>query len=230
MSKPNIETLQAQQSPGCFGSPSCFASDSDFCKACVGYDDCGEESFKTLNRIKDVINVEDLFRKHTIAMAKAKEDRLNAEKALRPSKTPRKTPTKIERKTKVEKVELVLDEKTAELIDALPVKLKPYAINLHKNGLIDRIKKDLVRNVNPLALSKSSPAFLSLAIDALIKGGFTKAELKSIYMQERGWTESTAGSHVSLVVSLFVAFDIAVERNQKFTASPTLLCDNEQNS
>lgn len=227
MSKPNIETLQAHQSPGCFGSPSCYASNSNFCQTCEGFNECGEESLNTLKRIKEVVNVDDLLHKHNQALAKQRVENKKRLKALKtePPKMERPTPKSVERTAKKEVVEFSIDEKTAELIGELPVKARPFAISLCRKGLVDRIKKDLVRNVNPL--SGCGPVFLSIAIESLIAGGFTKSELREIYMKDRGWTENTAASHVSLVVKLFLMFDIAIENNQKFTASPTLLCENK---
>lgn len=226
MSQPNMNTAEAQQAPACFGAPSCYASDSKICKACHAYSTCGDEVTKTLVRIKNVINVDDLLHKHTQALDKARATRKAKDKSETHEedklvKPARPMPKEVERKSKVEPITFEIDEKTNSLIGTLPVKAQPFAVQLCKTGMIARIKKDLKDGLNPL--EKTGPKFLCLALTALIEGGFTKAELRGRYISEFSWGENTAASHVSLVVKLFSMFEIATETDSKFVANPTLL-------
>lgn len=222
-----MNTADAQQAPACFGSPSCYAGDSKICNACVAYETCGVEVTKTLERIKGVINVDDLLHKHTQALAKARDKKAKHFQAQREDaliKPERPMPKEVERTSKVEKITYEVDEATQALICTLPVKAQPFATQLCKTGLVERIKKDLNAGLNPL--EKTGPKFLCIALKELIKGGFTKAELRAVYVAELGWSENSCASHVSLVVKLFGMFEIAVESDSKFVANPTLLQQN----
>lgn len=228
MSQPNMNTAEANQAPACFGAPSCYAGDSKICQACVAYGQCGSEVTETLVRIKNVINVDDLLHKHTQALDKARATRKAKEKVEKDAtkgdelvKPARPMPREVQRKSKVEPIVYEIDEQTSSLIATLPVKAQPFAIQLCKTGMINRIKADLKNGLNPL--EKTGPKFLSLALASLINGGFAKASLRASYVSEFSWGENTAASHVSLVVKLFAMFEIAVETDNKFVVNPELL-------
>lgn len=222
-----MNTAEAQQAPACFGAPSCYASDSKICQACNAYSTCGNEVTETLVRIKNVINVDDLLHKHTQALDKARATRRAKERTEEVKhedelvKPARPMPSTVERKSKVEKITYEIDEETNALIGTLPVKAQPFAVQLCKTGMVDRIKKDIKDGLNPL--EKTGPKFLCFALTALLNGGFTKAELRTQYIAEFSWTENTAASHVSLVVKLFGMFEIATESDNKFVVNPKLL-------
>lgn len=131
---------------------------------------------------------------------------------------------KVPRKTKVEKVEFKLTDDQNTLIAELPVKAQSFAVQLCKTGLVDRIKKDLTDGVNPL--EKTGPKWLAILIEMLIKGGVTRAQLKSEYMSRLEWSDGTAGSHTSLAFKIFQAFEIAVESESKLIANPKLFESN----
>lgn len=225
MSKPNTESAEAQQAPGCFGAPSCFASNGKVCQACVAYKQCGEEVTHTLERIKGIVNVEDLMHKHNQALAKARNEKKEAtsstpdiEKPLRPM------PKQVERISKIEKITYEIDEKTESLIMTLPVKARSFATQLCKAGLIAQIKADLKSGGNPL--EKTGPKWLSAALTKLIQGGFDRAELRAAFIERLQWSNETAASHVSLAVKLFTMFDIAIEDGGRIVPNPTLLEEN----
>lgn len=228
MSKPNTESTEAQQAPACFGSPSCYATNGKICQACVAYEPCGQETLKTLERIKGIVNVDDLLHKHNQALAKSRNER-KAKKAPIDSvpdieKPPRPMPKKVERISKVEKIVYEIDEKTETLIMTLPVKARSFATQLCKAGLIAQIKSDLKVGANPL--QATGPKWLSIALVQLINGGFDRTQLRNAFIEQLQWSKDTAASHVSLAIKLFTMFEIAVENEGQILANPKLLNEN----
>lgn len=228
MSKPNADSAEAQQAPACFGAPSCYASNSKICEGCVAYKQCGQEVTATLERIKGIVNVEDMLHKHNQALAKARNERKekkaeetkpDLEKPMRPM------PKQVERASKVEKIVYEIDERTETLIMALPVKARTFATQLCKAGLIAQIKANLKTGGNPL--EKTGPKWLSVALVKLIDGGFDRAGLRVTFTEQLQWSNETAASHVSLAIKLFTMFDIAIEEDARIVANPTLLNDND---
>lgn len=222
MKPSDIQTQEhiAAKAPACFGAISCFSRDSEYCKRCEAFEACEQKSYQTLMAIKEVVNVNDLLKQHQKAQmaqeAKRRElrEEMNAPRSintgggLKPKK-----PTLVERATKVEKVTFEPTKDQEELIVRLPVKAQSFALTLIKNGLVAEIKKGLANKQN--ALDGKKPAWLSLAIEALLQGGFTRSQLKGILMDKLEWKDNTSQSHVSLAVVLLIAFGIAVEHEAK---------------
>jgi hypothetical protein len=50
--------------PGCFAAASVFAHESEVCRNCKAFTACAEESIKTLEAIKGLVNVTDLMKRH----------------------------------------------------------------------------------------------------------------------------------------------------------------------
>lgn len=80
-------------------------------------------------------------------------------------------------------------------VDSLPKKAKPIAVKLIKS--IEEIKS-LMNEEKPVVLK---PLFMQVALNRL-RGGFTKRELKEIYMTRFGWSDGTAAAHVSMAIAI----------------------------
>lgn len=191
---------------GCFGSPTCHASDSLVCKACAVYDECGTESLKTIERIREIVNVDGLLRDHKQARLKnlAESDSIDKPAVKKPIESPALVVVEA-------KVTYDIDEERQKLIVTLPVKAQSFALTLCKSGLLDRIKESMPLGLNPL--EKCGPKWLSIALSMLMNGGFKRSELKAQLMAKLEWTESSAASHTSLAVKLFETFEIAKENS-----------------
>ena len=215
----NIETVTPAGAPACFAAASVFSHDSNVCRGCPHFDDCAAASLRTLEAIKGAINVEDLIRRHQKAKratAKAVEPTIEpAQKSLL---------AKVERKTQVVKVQFDVDKKEGDVIATLPVKPQEVAIRLCKEGKLREIREGLDENRN--ALAETGPRFLRVAVDQLLAGGFTRSELREALKAELGWGDTTASSHVSMVLPLFKAFKIAQEVEGRIVLIPATTCDN----
>lgn len=215
---PNNDNDTKNNAPACFGSISCFSSDSEHCKKCVAFTTCEARSIETLHSIKSIVNVDDLLRKHRLARLKEKEKREKARAEMNKAKEvtyappqPKMPQQTVERATKVEKVVLEVTAEDQAMVERLPVKAQPIALSWLKNGVIHEIREGLRENKNAMADKK--PVWLDKLVDGLLKGGFTKTELRDRFMNELGWSEGTAASHVSLGLALLFCFKIIKQDN-----------------
>lgn len=211
----NTEIVKPSTAPACFAAASVFSHDSDVCRGCAQFDLCADASLRTLEAIKGIINVNDLIRRHEKARratVKAVEPQLEAAVPQKP------LPTQVERKAQVVKVQFEVDESEGDVIATLPVKPQEIAIRLCKEGKLHEIRRGVAENRN--ALAETGPAFLRVAVDRLLAGGFTRSELREALKSELGWGDSTASSHVSMTLPLFKAFKIAQEIEGRIVLVP----------
>lgn len=206
--------------PACFGAASVFAHDSETCRACVAFEACSQESLNTLEKIKGIIDVRDLMRRHELArsqskIVRAKKDTSPADTAL--TTVTRKTPT-----DKTVMAQISTDHENVIL--GLKTKGKVEALRLCRSGAIDRAKVELHQGINTFATG--APRYIASAAQLLIYGGFTKRSLCECYVKELGWAETSAAPHVSIVIGVFVGFGIAQEKDKVFTLAPVSVRDN----
>lgn len=208
--------MDGLKAPACFAAASVFAHDSEVCRRCQAFGSCADASLQTLEKIKGIINVQDLLKRHE-----------KARKASQTAKPTQATPTcsplpqkQVERKTQVAQVKFDISVNDDEVIATLPTKPKALAISLCKAGLIDKARKELASGINPFA--ERGPGFLRVAFSLLIKQGFTRKALREALQDQLGWTESTAMSHASIAVALLAAFNITQEIDGLVVLNPAL--------
>lgn len=220
--------------PGCFAAASVFSHDSNICKACSAFAPCSEASVETLKRIQGLVNVEDLLKKHSVAKAKyqalgqvkfdavppANKFAEAAKIAIESREQPKMPVEPVERHTEKVKVMVEIDATTNDIIAKLPVKPRDLAVTLCKRGTLDTMRGDLSAGRNPFATSK--PEFMRVVCDALLNGGFTKPQLKKLFMEKLKWGDGTAGSHVAIACALITAFGIVQENEGKLILAPAL--------
>lgn len=202
--------------PACFAAASIYSSDSEVCRGCITFAECSVASLETLEAIKSVINVRDLLNSH------AQNRRLRitstiSEDELIENKLPA---AQVERKTKIIKMELTITEEDGVLVARLPVKPQLIAKRLCETGYIDLIRKDLREKRNTFA--ETGPAYMRVAVDMLLAGGCTKRLMKERLMEELGWSEGTAGSHVAIFCALAVGMNLAEFDGENLVVSPAL--------
>lgn len=210
-----------KNAPGCFAAASVFAHDSEVCRKCQVFDGCAAESLKTLEAIKSLVNVSDLLRRHDAAKRSARQhNTVVAEGSGEVPNAASPISKPVTRVTKVERVTYAVPVEHELILASLPVKPQDQARRMCAEGLIDKIKEGLLEGRN--ALSESKPRFLCLAVDRLLAGGFSKRDLRESFQNELGWGESTASSHVSITLPIFVGFGIAQEISGQFVVAPDL--------
>lgn len=178
-------------------------------------------SLDTLQKIRSVIDVSDLLKRHEKAKRVARKVIQANDEAAAAALPPgnNKPPlTAAERKTEVAKVTFETSADEESVIATLAVKVRPVAVSICKTGMLARIKKELREGRN--ALTESGPGWLRVTIDRLLAGGFVRSELRAAMRQELGWEESSAGPHASMAVALFVAFGVMQEIEGRFVLVP----------
>jgi hypothetical protein len=246
----SIQVAAPAMAPGCFAAASVFSHDSQVCRQCGVFDQCAGEAVRTLEAIQSTVNVRDLLARHEAARKKVRgpmpgpallaqaqamqaerqapavsdvaramleqeEDEVVAAVPVTQAELP-KTP--VARTTKVEKVEMPVTDDDAAILAALPKKAAEHAARFIKAGLIDAMRKDLSAGSNPFATAK--PEFMRIVCDALISGGTTRSALKQRFIDELGWGDSAASSHVSQAFPLMTRFHIAVENDGRLELTP----------
>jgi hypothetical protein len=203
-----------QQAPGCYAAASVYSMDSEVCKGCVASAQCSEASVKRLQEIRELVDVRDLLAKHEAARLKAKEKMMAprlipASMSHVPVSQPKAATQPVERKTTKAKVTFGISEKDNAIIAMIgehSVKYKEQAIILCKTNNLNDMRTMLPRQANPFATG--GPAFMRVACDLLLRGGFTKASLKAALIKEFNWTDGTAGSHVAIACAVTWGFKI----------------------
>lgn len=192
--------------PACFGAATVFAADSETCKKCVAFRECADQSVKTLEEIRHLINVEDLLARHSKARSVSQEaikkrDQDAAKKAPPGNPMTPKLPTQpVLRQTEVVRVKFEQSERDQAIIGKMPVKARPYAVNIIESGVAKKCIEALA--ARDVAALPAQPEWFVITLTALLRGGFTRTELKQEMIEARGWQDNTAASYVSLSLAL----------------------------
>lgn len=95
-----------------------------------------------------------------------------------------------------------------------PAALNAPVVNKKSKELIDTLSRrgiDLPRaiemGINPF--DTQPPQYMRIACGALMAGGFDRAGLRSRYVSELGWTDTSASSHVGIATGVLVALGVA---------------------
>lgn len=209
--------------PACFAAASIFSRDSNVCKACLAFVDCGSASLETLQSIKHLINVEDLLKRHAAAH-KAAQAAIEAADATREETLPPgngETPIvvkPVERKTTVVKIRFEPTSDEEQIVARLPVKPRELALRMVRANDVAGIREALKEGRNYYA--ERGPAFMRVVMTMLLTGGFTKRSLRLQLESEFAWTEGTAASHVGIACAILAGFKLAEETKGHFALSP----------
>ena len=97
--------------------------------------------------------------------------------------------------------------------EAWPVKVREQLARIAARGL--DLKRAAAMRANPF--DTGPPAFLRVAFDLLLRGGFSRDELRTQLVRTLGWGESTALSHTGIAVGVLLATGAAEERAGRIT-------------
>lgn len=218
-----MTTTINQKAPGCFGAASVYGVDSKACQGCVGFAGCGDASMATLQSIRETIDVRDILAKHENARLKSEAARKALIRSPRPpAAQPRPAQPKpilqpVERQTSMASMRFEIsadDQYVLANISAKNDKAGKQAIIWCKANKIRECREELPQGRNPFAVGGS--AFMRVACDMLISGGFTRASLKDELMRKLDWTDGTAGSHVSMIVAILASFKLIEIASDRF--------------
>ena len=205
--------------PACFGAASVFAYDSSICQKCVAFIECSKTSLETLESIKGLVFVEDIMKLHMKAkkIAEGTSGEMPTEHPA-PVKPPAKD-IQAERTTSVAKVSFEIDEEQNQALAKITnSKGKDQFIVLCKRGQLDEMRKDLAEGRN--TFDKGGSKHFKVMVDLLLAGGCSKRDLKTAYVDQFGWGEASASSHVSMLWPGFIAFGLAQETEGRLVLVP----------
>jgi len=218
--------MTPSNAPGCFAAATVFSHDSTICQGCAVFDACASESLKTIEAIKNIVNVKDLIRRHQVAK-KVANDAIKAADQKHEAETPpgninMPLPSKpVERKTQVVDVQFDTNAGEEEAIARMQTKPKETAVKMCKRGDIADIRKGLAQGRN--AFATTGYPYFRVAIDMLLAGGFTKRALESELMTQLGWkNKASASSHANIVIWIMTGFKLAQEKEGRFVLIPEL--------
>lgn len=212
------------QRPSCFGLASVVDSRNPVCRLCQHVTPCLEAVYSSLVRFKGVIDVRDtLAAVERDLVGRATGEPLHSVAPTLAGAAPALLHTTIAipaRTTKVEKVKFGLTDTDKAQINAMPKKVALKLKRLLELNLDKLARVELAAGRNPFP--RDGAGYLHVAADLLLRGGFTKASLRVALMERLAWSEGTAFSHVSAVVHLFPALEIAIEQDDSFVLPPSL--------
>lgn len=105
----------------------------------------------------------------------------------------------------------------AEANSTLSARARDFVERFQARGI--DLPRAVAMRTNPF--DHQPPGFMRVALECLLRGGFSREELREAFMRELGWTEISAASHVSLATSVLRHLGAAVEHNGRFVPTRT---------
>jgi hypothetical protein len=199
----------------CFGLPSVFNAGTQTCMACASRSECVSACYSMLVSLSDKIDVTaplaQLERTAKVVTAQSIPAPVVATTIAAPA------PAAVQ-------VNLEHGARENELLATLPVRVQKVMRPLLKRGGDARARLALAKGLNPF--DGRGPQWLRLAGEKLLAGGFTKGDLRRAYINEYGWSEATAFSRVSIVVSLIPALRLGRVSGDTVLRGPSFARDH----
>lgn len=213
--------------PGCYAAPSVFSHDSEICQGCPVFSECSDACLETLTQLRSRIDIENILMRHRAAKAAssakaepAEVPRTDFSKFLPSKKEPVQ---KVVRKVREERAIKNVADMDVTAIANIPKKARELATGWLQQGLVEFIRTELQQGRNPFA-TQARQVYLKVCCDELLNGELTKQNLKKAFMTHCGnkarWDESTASSHVNIVLPAMVAFGIIEETSTGYVVVP----------
>lgn len=197
-------TEKPATAPACFAAASVFSRDSEICRGCAFYESCADASLETLRAIQQCVDVTDLLKRHSNLRKREVKPAQKDDTSAAPMMGA------VERKTTVERVTMTVEQADEEVLACIKSKKpKEIVLRMAKSGALQHLREGIAEGRN--GLSKTGPSFMREAVDLLLNGGFTKAQLRDVLMQRLQWTENTAASHVSIAVAILKSLKLVRE-------------------
>lgn len=212
-----MDSLQKQErpdnAPGCFGAATVFRNTSQVCQNCPVFEPCGPAALATLERIRATVDVTDLIALHRKQSTKPIEQAVVVASIATPAVETETPKPMLERKTPIRRVVFDIDADQQAILENMPKKPREIAERLLKQNILQDMQKVLQEGRNPFATAK--PEFMRVVSDCLLKGGASRSVLKQSFLDQLGWREGAAASHVSISVSILLSFGIAIDNAGK---------------
>lgn len=198
------DEIRRAQSPGCFGAMTVYSSDSNVCKSCAGFKECGVECVQTLASLRATIDVDSIIAKHRKLREKFLKRR-EAESAAPPAE-PKPEPPK------------PMKEPEPMMATAAPAKNDEVGLTISK-GKTKKVtlqmlpmpamvlRAQLLAGVNPFNQGDQL-GYMRVACQMLLEGGLTHMSLR-----QRLASEGLPAAHRQLAIALLRAAGAVEENN-----------------
>lgn len=201
----------------CFGVPSVFSFGSPACVACADTAACREASRAELVHLKDFAIARHALIEHErhagvpVGEGTARGGR---EGAARPKVRAARRKHRCLPMTEVQRA----------IISSMPIRVGDYLIKLFKRGHDAEIRLALREGKPPL---EGVAGYRSLKVALMhLKGGFDRRTLRTCFMEELGWSYTSAWNEVSVMWSTLPALGVAIERGGRLIVAPSVVTNN----
>jgi hypothetical protein len=202
--------------PSCFGLPSVYLPSTPTCGQCKSQARCVPSCHRMLVALSDKLDVTgNLALLERTGLVVLSEATLPVDGA-----------TTIEAPVaQAVRVNLAIDAPAQLLLDGLPVRVAKFLKPLIERGQDVKARRSLAAGKNPF--DASTPRWLQFTgARLLLQNSFTKSDLRAMYVREFEWSDATASSRVSIVVSLFPALRIATVMGDRIVCTPSATGDH----
>lgn len=203
----------------CFGIPSVFSFSATACSQCGEFDTCRAESLAALKGAEPIPVVRMAIVDHERFMLVGKPGVMPDTK-LKPCATAR--PQGRVSRAKHRDFDLTAAQRTT--VASVPGRVGDFLTKLFKRGHDVEIHVALRDGVEPLE-GVVGYRSLKVALKGLDKG-FDRQTLRTYYMDELGWSYSSAWNEVSLMWSALPAIGVALEKHGRLVVAPRVKTQN----
>lgn len=195
----------------CYGVPSVFSfKEGSWCLGCEHFNECRVASWDALKEtpLSSAVNA-----------ALIEHERFDAYKKATAAF---KAGARI---TRAKQLKLELSPAQTQMIGSQPAGVGKVLRLLYQQGMDAAIRKVIASHDLDLSGVKAHRSLL-LALEILMRRGFTKKDLKCAFVNYLGWSERSAWSQASLTWTLLIALGVAVEFLDRLLVAPNLSNEN----
>lgn len=204
----------------CFGIPSVFSFGSKTCSICPDFGHCRRVAHDELRAVEASPAIRAALVAHERhALSGASETLPIAEGA-----PAREKPAKA-RISRAKRASYELTEHQKHVIASIPKRVGDLVSKIFKRGHDAEIRIALREGRPPLA---DEPCYRSLKVALAHLGkGYTRQCLRTHFMNELGWSYTSAWNEVSLMWSVLPAIGVGIERHDQMIVAPRVIAKND---
>lgn len=204
----------------CFGIPSVFSFGSKTCSTCGDFGHCRRLAHDELKKAPDIPVIRAALVLHErFDLAGSPLPTLDPEVKPQPPAAPKARPSRAKRPS------FELTEHQKLVIESVPVKVGDVLAKLFKRGHDIEIRMALRDGKVPLK-NETGYRALKVALKHL-KKGYDRQTLRTYFMEELGWSYTSAWNEVSLTWGVLPAIGVAMEKNGRMVVAPSVLAKND---
>lgn len=204
----------------CFGIPSVFSFGSKTCSVCGDFGHCRRLAHDELKAVKESPAIRAAIIAHERFLF-ADEPVPQLDPEVKP-----KAPAALQaRPSRAKHRSFELTGYQKGVIASVPVKVGDAITKLYRRGHDTEIRMALRDGKPPLA-DVGGYRSLKVALKHL-KKGYDRQGLRTYFMDELGWSYTSAWNEVSLTWGVLPAIGVAIEKNGRLVVAPSVVAKND---